>query len=152
MSDILSTSNHWLLCGCTSWCTADFRSVLFLWCRTQRSSCFYSGTFSEDRGCVEGLGVLCPPLWGADCLGSKRAAFSVVSCQAVQGCWGCGDMEEGRRRTKDVSFSAFVCFFSCVVLQILMPYLFRLVTANVCPLDFSDKSTDLFSSNVFTFH
>ena len=43
------------------------------------------------------------------CLGSERAAFSVVSCQTVQSSQGYGDVEE--RGKRNVFFQVCYCLF-----------------------------------------
>lgn len=65
---------------CASGCWAGFGSVLVLYEDDAQSAHCLSWQLSGDRGCkcwVDGVG-LCVNV----CLGSKRAAFSIVSCQA----------------------------------------------------------------------
>lgn len=65
---------------CASGCWAGFGSVLVLCEDDAQSAHCLNWRLSGDRGCkcwVDGVG-LCVNV----CLGSKRAAFSIVSCQA----------------------------------------------------------------------
>lgn len=98
-SEILCGSNCWLSCGCTSRCSAGFRSV------HKRSFCF-NWDLLEDRGWVEVLGVLCPPwcvcvyVW--EVKGQLSVPFHVRLCRVV------GVVVTWRKEDREQE--AFLCF------------------------------------------
>lgn len=99
---------------CASGCLAGFGLVLVLFRDDTQSALCLNWELLGDSGSkcwVEGVG-LCVNV----CLGSKRAAFSIVSGQALKGCWGCGDVEGGRQNQRENSFFLFFCWSFIYVL------------------------------------